>query len=138
MPMTPSMWICGSPILSPSETGHERFASFVPSHLKEDGEPVFAEPWQAQAFAMAIALSRQGLFTWEEWAARLGAEIKAGNDDDDRMGARYYEFWLAALEGLVAEKGAASPESLTNLRSEWAEAYRHTPHGQPVKLASHD
>jgi len=97
--------------------------------------PVFAEPWQAQAFALAVRLSAQGYFTWKEWAATLADELKAaagrGEPDD---GSHYYEHWLAALERLVASKSLVTPEALDRRKEAWAEAYRHTPHGKPVEL----
>jgi nitrile hydratase accessory protein len=102
---------------------------------RDDGGPVFAEPWQAQAFALAVKLSEQGLFTWKEWAAALANELQAaarrGEPDD---GSRYYEHWLAALETLVTAKGLADPTALRTRKEAWATAYRHTPHGQPVEL----
>ncbi len=107
----------------------------VPPIPRDDTGPVFAEPWQAQAFALAVKLSEQGHFTWKEWAAALAAEIKAaaerGEPDD---GSRYYEYWLAALEKLVAAKGLSSPDELHARKEAWADAYRHTPHGKPVEL----
>jgi nitrile hydratase accessory protein len=102
----------------------------------EDG-PVFAEPWQAQAFAMAVRLSEQGHFTWKEWAAVLAAELKAAEDrgePDD--GTRYYEHWLAALERLVTTKALSNPTEMLARKNAWAEAYRRTPHGKPVALAN--
>jgi nitrile hydratase accessory protein len=96
---------------------------------------MFAEPWQAQAFAMAVKLSEQGHFTWKEWAAALAEEIKAAADrgePDD--GSHYYHCWLAALERLVAEKGLADSRTLHARKEAWADAYRHTPHGKPVEL----
>jgi len=98
--------------------------------------PVFAEPWQAEAFALVVHLHASGAFSWNEWAAALTAEIKAaearGEADD---GARYYEHWLAALERLVTTRGMAEPSALAARKDAWAEAYRHTPHGRPVTLA---
>jgi len=102
----------------------------------EDG-PVFAAPWQAQAFAMAVKLCEQGHFTWKEWAAALAAELKAAADrgePDD--GSRYYEHWLVALERLVTRKGLMDQAALLARKEAWAEAYRHTPHGKPVVLRS--
>lgn len=97
--------------------------------------PVFAEPWQAQAFAMALELSAAGYFTWKEWAAALGEELEAatarGEPDD---GSRYYEHWLSALERLVTAKGLTDAAALAARKAAWADAYRHTPHGQPVEL----
>jgi len=96
---------------------------------------VFAEPWQAQAFALAVKLSEQGYFTWKEWAAGLAEELQAaarrGEPDD---GSRYYEHWLTALERLVTAKGLTNQTALLTRREAWAEAYRATPHGTPVEL----
>ena len=75
--------------------------------IPSDAEgPVFREPWEAQAFAMALALHKRGLFTWPEWAATLADEIKraqAAGDPD--TGATYYRHWLNALERLVTREG---------------------------------
>jgi len=104
---------------------------------RDDGGPVFAEPWQAQAFALAVKLSEQGHFTWKEWAAALADELKAAADrgePDD--GSRYYEHWLATLERLVTAKGLSDPAALLTRKEAWAEAYRHTPHGKPVTLVA--
>jgi nitrile hydratase accessory protein len=102
---------------------------------RDTGGPVFAEPWQAQAFAMAVKLSEAGCFTWTEWAATLAAEIAAadarGEGDD---GSHYYDHWVAALERLVTGKGIAEPTTLLARKAAWAEAYRTTPHGKPVEL----
>ena len=104
--------------------------------LPRDAEgPVFAEPWQAQAFALAVRLSQQGHFTWKEWAAALAeelAEAVARGEADD--GSEYYIHWLAALEKLVTSKGLSDTASLYERKEAWADAYRHTPHGQPVAL----
>jgi nitrile hydratase accessory protein len=109
----------------------------LPSLPRDEGGPVFAEPWEAQAFALAVKLSQQGHFTWKEWAAALADELKAaanrGEPDD---GSRYYQHWLAALERLVAAKGLSDPAALLARKEAWAEAYRHTPHGKPVELAA--
>jgi nitrile hydratase accessory protein len=99
--------------------------------------PVFAEPWQAAAFALAVSLSRQGHFTWKEWAAALGDELKtsaARGEPDD--GSHYYHCWLATLERMVVAKGLAHSAELLTCKEAWAEAYRRTPHGNPVELRS--
>ena len=98
---------------------------------------MFAEPWEAQAFALAVKLSEQGHFTWKEWASALADELRAAADrgePDD--GSRYYHHWLAALERLVTAKGLTDRAALETRREAWAEAYRHTPHGKPVELAA--
>jgi len=94
--------------------------------------PVFAEPWQAQAFALAVKLSDAGYFTWKEWSEALASELARAGEDDD--GRHYYHHWLAALERLAAEKGLADRRSLAARKEAWAEAYRTTPHGKPVAL----
>ncbi len=114
----------------------DKIAALPPLPRNEDG-PVFAEPWQAQAFAMAVKLSEQGHFTWKEWAAALADELQAAADrgqPDD--GSRYYEYWLAALERLVKAKGLATADALDERKEAWANAYRHTPHGKPVELSA--
>jgi len=109
----------------------------LPSLPRDQGGPVFAEPWEAQAFALAVKLSEQGHFTWKEWAAALADELKAaanrGELDD---GSRYYQHWLAALERLVTAKGLSDPAALLARKEAWANAYRHTPHGKPVELSA--
>jgi nitrile hydratase accessory protein len=105
-------------------------------HLPRDEDgPVFAEPWQAQAFALAVKLSEQGHFTWKEWAAALAYELKAASDrGDPDDGSRYYEYWLGALERLVVAKGLSNASAMQERKEAWADAYRHTPHGKPVEL----
>jgi nitrile hydratase accessory protein len=107
----------------------------LPRLPRDDGAPVFAEPWEATAFALAVRLSAEGHFTWQEWAATLADELKRAADrgePDD--GSCYYHHWLAALERLVVIKGLSDPTSLLARKEAWADAYRHTPHGQPVTL----
>ena len=98
-------------------------------------EKTFAEPWQAQAFALAVRLSEEGHFTWKEWTETLAAEIAAavarGENDD---GTRYYEYWLTALEKIVKGRGLLHQDALAARKEAWADAYRHTPHGKPVEL----
>ena len=109
----------------------------LPQLPREKDEPMFAEPWQAQAFALAVKLSEQGHFTWKEWAAALANELKAatsrGEPDD---GSHYYDHWLAALEHLVTAKRLADSATLVARKEAWADAYRSTPHGMPVKLTT--
>jgi nitrile hydratase accessory protein len=132
------MSICGMTTLSESDhtSEVERLTALPPLPRDTDG-PVFAEPWQAQVFAMAVTLSEQGHFTWKEWAAALSDELKGAADrgePDD--GSRYYEYWLAALEHLVTAKGLSDPAALLARKEAWAEAYRRTPHGKPVELTT--
>ena len=110
-------------------------ADVAPIPRGHDGAPVFAAPWEAQAFALTLALHGRGLFTWTEWAAALAAEIKraqSSGDPDD--GSTYYRHWLAAIERLAAERGATSAAALGERRAAWDRAARATPHGQPILL----
>jgi nitrile hydratase accessory protein len=101
-------------------------------------DPVFQEPWEAQAFAMTLSLHQQGLFTWSEWAQALAEQIataKAGGTD---RGDTYYQHWLVALEKLVIRKAASSSEELSLYRQAWNRAAERTPHGEPIELEPHD
>ena len=119
----------------PNPTAEPEKLAALPRLPRDEGGLVFAEPWQAQAFALAVKLSEQGHFTWKEWAASLADELQAaakrGEPDD---GSRYYEHWLTVLERLVMAKGLAHPAALLRRKEAWTEAYRNTPHGKPVEL----
>ena len=111
----------------------------VPGIPRDAEGPVFREPWEAQAFAMTLALHARGLFTWPEWAATLAAEIKraqAAGDPD--TGLTYYRHWLAALERIVADKGVTSAETLGRYYDAWDNAAERTPHGTPIELRPED
>jgi nitrile hydratase accessory protein len=111
----------------------------APGLPRDAGGPVFREPWEAQAFALAVALHRSGLFGWDEWAAALGAEIKAAQQaGDPDTGATYYHHWLRALERIVAAKGVADAGALTRYHDAWARAAGRTPHGAPIELTAKD
>ena len=111
----------------------------LPFQPHDDEGPVFAEPWHAQAFALAVQLAAQGLFTWAEWTDTIAAAIKAaGAAGDPDLGDTYYGHWLRALERLVQEKGAADGAQLAQRKEAWRRAYLHTPHGHPVALSAGD
>ena len=111
----------------------------VPGIPRGPEGPVFREPWEAQAFAMAVALHERGLFSWGEWTGVLGDEIKraqAAGDPDS--GETYYRHWLRALERIVAEKGVTDPAALACYRDAWDHAADRTPHGMPIVLQPED
>jgi nitrile hydratase accessory protein len=111
----------------------------IPGVPRDHDGPVFREPWEAQAFAMTLALYERGLFTWPEWAATLADEIKkaqAGGDPD--TGETYYQHWLNALERMVAHKGVTDPATLKRYHDAWDHASDRTPHGQPIELRQSD
>jgi nitrile hydratase accessory protein len=101
-----------------------------PDLPRDSDGPVFSEPWQAQAFALAVKLSEQGYFTWKEWSAALADQVKT------QPNRGYYEQWLTALEHLVTAKGLTDRAALVDRKDAWADAYRNTPHGKPVELAA--
>jgi len=114
-------------------------ANVLPGPPRDGAAPVFREPWEAQAFAMVLALHERGLFTWNEWAATLAHEIKAAQAaGDPDSGDTYYRHWLNALERLVAEKKIAGGDALESYRRAWRHAAQRTPHGTPITLADED
>jgi nitrile hydratase accessory protein len=114
----------------------------LPSFGRDDGDAesaVFREPWEAQAFALVLSLHERGVFSWNEWAAMLGEEIKkaqAAGDPD--TGETYYRHWLNALERIVAAKGLTDSHTLARTRNAWANACARTPHGAPIELLARD
>lgn len=111
----------------------------VPGIPCEGEAPTFAEPWQAQAFAMALTLHQRGVFSWSDWATLLGEEIekaRAHGDPDD--GSTYYRHWLATLERVVALKEIASSDVLDRYLHAWDRAADRTPHGQTIELKRED
>ena len=116
-----------------------RAVEAVPGIPRDDGGPVFREPWEAQAFAMVLALAERGVFSWTEWAATLAEEIKraqAAGDPD--TGETYYHHWLAALERIVTAKGLTTKAMLKRYHDAWDEAADRTPHGKPIELTPED
>jgi nitrile hydratase accessory protein len=114
-------------------------AQSVPGVPCDAEGPVFREPWQAEAFAMVVALHERGLFGWDEWAAMLGEEIKAAQAaGDPDTGETYYHHWLAALERMVARKGIADRAMLVRYHEAWDRAADRTPHGEPIALTAKD
>ena len=99
------------------------------SGIKRQGdEPVFNEPWEAQAFAMTVNLHQNGVFEWQEWADTLSQEIHSGTVRS------YYEHWLSALEKIVADKALTTIPDLAEVKSRWQQAAIETPHGQAIVL----
>lgn len=120
------------------QTAHEAVRAVPGIPTDQDG-PVFREPWEAHAFAMALTLYERGLFTWSEWAAALAEEIaRAQAAGDPDTGDTYYLHWLATLERLVAEKGVTSSNTLNRYRDAWDHAADRTPHGKPIELREED
>ena len=119
--------------------GAYRAVEAAPGIPRDGKDPVFREPWEAQAFAMVLALAERGVFSWTEWAATLAEEIKraqAAGDPD--TGDTYYHHWLAALERIVTAKGLTTKAMLKRYHDAWDEAADRTPHGKPIELTPED
>ena len=117
----------------------EALRAELPALPRDDAGPVFNAPWEAQAFAMAVALHERGAFSWKEWAHTLAAVIgEAAQRGEPDTGEDYYRHWLAALERIVAEKRLVTGALLQERRAAWEDAARHTPHGQPIELRTPD
>ena len=110
-----------------------RDAEILPGLPQNEAGPVFAAPWQAQAFAMTLALCEKGFFSWTEWAETLGEEIRTHPALDD--GLHYYDLWLAALHRLLIRKGLATEEECRDREHEWHRASLATPHGEPIMFS---
>jgi nitrile hydratase accessory protein len=109
----------------------------LPALPRDQSGPVFQEPWQAQAFALAVHLSAAGHFTWQEWVEVLSQQIKTAQAQGDAdLGDTYYRHWLVALEQLCAARGLVGIQDLQRRAEEWRRAYLNTPHGQPVALSA--
>lgn len=107
----------------------------LPEIPRDHDGPVFREPWEAQAFALAVRLSEQGYFSWMEWTEVLAQEIQAAQArGDPDLGDTYYEHWLSALERICAEKNLVSPADANHYKELWRRAYLNTPHGKPIEL----
>ena len=116
-----------------------RAALEVPGIPQGEDGPVFREPWEAQAFAMALSLHQQGVFTWPEWAATLADEIKrAQATGDPDTGETYYRHWQSALERIVAAHGVTDEATLVRYRDAWDHAADRTPHGVAIELRPED
>ncbi len=92
----------------------------------------FAEPWQAQVFAMTVALNEAGQFTWPEWAAEFGPRVQQAEPD------AYWRIWSEALVALLDRRGIAGAGEVAALTQRWQAAARATPHGTPILLSAAD
>ncbi len=121
-------------------------ASDLPGLSGDGSEPVFANPWQAQIFALVVGLHQRGCFSWDEWTETLSTEIAAapdnGENDNDNSnrkesdpGDSYYRMWVIALERLLVNKTVVYSDDIQNRVNEWRSAYLNTPHGSPVTLS---
>ncbi len=122
----------------PKDSMNPAFPSLLLDSGKDEQQPVFAEPWEAHAFAIAVKLSEKGLFKWSEWSDALAEEIKEAKDQGKPdFGNTYCQFWLSALETILLEKNILKKSDLKSTMEQWRHAYLSTPHGNPVKLVKY-
>jgi nitrile hydratase accessory protein len=114
---------------SPTDPGEQ----VLPALPRDSEGPVFSEPWQAQAFAMAVRLHEQGHFTWTEWATELSRHIGDAGPTDT---TEYYEHWLVTLESIATSSSLTTVDELTDRKQAWQRAAEATPHGQPIELGA--
>ncbi len=105
--------------------------SLLPGISLHENEPVFNEPWEAQAFGIVIALHDNEVFSWDEWVSALVKVLNEHPNED------YYKNWLSALENIVDSKKLISFDTLSHRKALWHEAAAQTPHGEPIQLPSH-
>lgn len=105
---------------------------------REDPEVAFEEPWQVEAFALVVSLTRQKMFTWAEWVDAFSAEINsAPRREDETVTQSYYRQWLTTITCMIDQHAGLTPAVVENRHEEWRLAYLGTPHGQPIELANH-
>ena len=93
---------------------------------RKNGELVFEAPWESRAFGLAVAMSDQGQYAWEDFRQRLIAQIAAA--DAGGSPRSYYERWLAAFESLLLERGYMSRAELDHRTAEYASGARDDDH----------
>ena len=109
----------------------------LPALPRDKEGPVFSQPWEAKAFALAVRLSEAGYFTWSEWVRIFSREIKSAQaSGDPDLGDTYYQHWLNALERICAAKRLVGREDMLRRKATWRQAYLNTPHGRPVDLSA--
>lgn len=99
-----------------------------PDHVKPDAP--FDEPWQAQLFALTVAMNEAGHFTWPDWAATFGPMVQ------DAPADIYWQIWSEALIKILEETGIAEASEIRAMTRQWHAAARNTPHGQPIELTA--
>lgn len=122
-------------VVAQSNDDFQTVVNQLPSIPHDEEGPVFAQPWEAEVFAMTLMLFENGIFTWAEWAEQLNKSIRQAQlDGDPDLGDTYYSHWLDALEKMIVSKQLGSDAQLTTLYSKWNTAARATPHGQAITL----
>ena len=122
----------------PGDSIKTAFPGLLHDSGNDEQQQVFAEPWEAHAFAIAVKLSEKGLFKWSDWTNALAEEIKEAKDQGQpNFGNTYYQFWLSALETILLEKNILKKSDLKSMMEQWRRAYLSTPHGNPVKLVKY-
>ena len=98
----------------------------LPLLPRDESGPVFAEPWQAQAFAVVVGLTEAGKISIKEWADHLGTVLKEAEARGEYdTGRHYYDHWLTALERLAVAKNMTDWHELEHEGEAIREADHH-------------
>ena len=117
---------------------NSNFARLKHDSDKGKKQPVFAEPWEAHAFAIAVILSENGMIKWSEFSDTLAKKIKILKEQGlHDSGNTHYHLWLSALETILFEKKIMKKSDLKRSIKQWRSAYLSTPHGKPVRLVKY-
>ena len=109
----------------------------LPALPRDEDGPVFNQPWEAKAFALAVRLSEAGCFSWPEWVEVFSREIQSAQEQGDPdLGGTYYQHWLKALERICTDRGLVGIEDICRRKADWRKAYLNTPHGRPIELSA--
>ncbi len=102
-----------------------------------EADPVFEQPWEADAFVTAVTLSHLGYFEWKTWVAAFAGVIQSQPQrEQETAHDAYYRQWLSCLEKVLDEAQLVPSAELLNREAKWRLAYLKTPHGSPVALAA--
>lgn len=79
------------------------------------GEMSFETPWEIRAFALAVTAHTAGEYDWQQFQGALIDSIsdwEANNPTPDGDAFSYYEHWVTALEGVLAQSGSLDQTAL--------------------------
>lgn len=83
--------------------GAEAAATLEELTNDDEDDPTFDAPWQARAFALAVAVSKETACDWDAFQERFVERVQAIDPDglQQDVEAVYFNEWLAALEEVL-------------------------------------
>jgi nitrile hydratase accessory protein len=81
---------------------------------RSEGKLFFSEDWQRTVFGLALALSKEGHFEWEDFRQNLISSIAAWEQDacDGKARWDYYESYTMTLIAILEQRGILKPGEL--------------------------